>query len=137
MNNETTKKVKSMNTKTIVAVAVILALLGAGYALARPESGNAWAGMMGGNWNGNGMMGSYGNGISGGMMGNFGNGNWNSMMGGNWSRNGMMSYGNGTTANYRGMMGGNWSRNGMMGYGNGNGYCLGYAGSGYGVNATP
>ncbi len=133
MNNETIKKVKSMNTKTIVAVAIILAVLGAGYALARPESGNSWGSMMGGNWNGNGMMGSYGNGITGGfsgMMGNFGNGIWN----------GMMGYANGTTARYGGMMGGNWSRNGMMGYGNGNGYCgagVGYAGSGYGVNATP
>ncbi len=131
MNNETIKKMKSMNTKAIVAVAIILAVLGAGYALARQESGYSWAGMMGGNWNGNGMMGSYGNGItggSGGMMGNFGNGAWN----------GMMGYGNGSTAGYRGMMGGNWSRNGMMGYGNGNGYCgAGYAGSSYGVSATP
>ncbi len=55
MNNETIKKVKSMNTKTIVAVAIILAVLGAGYALARP--GNViWNGMMGGNWPGSGMM---------------------------------------------------------------------------------
>ncbi len=129
MNNETIKKVKSMNTKTIVAVAIILAVLAAGYALARQESGNSWASMMGGNWNGTGMMGSYGNGITGGssgMMGNFGNGIWNGMMGG--------YRGNG------GMMGGNWSGSGMMGYGNGNGYCrtgAGYADSSYGVNATP
>ncbi len=45
-----------MNTKTIVAVAIILVVLGAGYALARP--GNViWNGMMGGNWPGSGMMG--------------------------------------------------------------------------------
>ncbi len=140
MNNETIKKVKSMNTKTIVSVVIILAVLGAGYALARPESGNSWGSMIGGNWKGNGMMGSYGNGITGGfsgMMGSFGNGIWNGMMDG---YRGMMGYGNGTTVRYGGMMGGNWSGKGMMGYGNRNGYCgagAGYAGSGYGVNATP
>ncbi len=146
MKNETSKKMKSMNIKTIVAVALVLAVIGAGYALARPGSGNSWASMTGGNWNGNVMMGSYG--ITGGfngMMGNFGNGIWNGMMGGfrgnggmmggNWSGNGMMGYRNGTIVSYRGMMGGIWSGNGMMGYGNRNGYC-GYAGS-YGVNATP
>ncbi len=132
------QKMKSMNTRTIVAIAIILAVLGAGYALARPGSGNSWSSMMGGNWNGNRMMGSYGNGITGGlggmmgqytgMMSNFRNGIWNGMMG------------NGGTAGYGGMMGGNWSGNGMMGYGNGNGYCSaggGYTGSGYGANATP
>ena len=36
-----------MNAKTIVAIVVILAVLGAGYAVARPESG-FWNGMMGG-----------------------------------------------------------------------------------------
>ena len=60
MNNETIKKVKSMNTKSIVAVAIILAVLGAGYALARPESNDSWGGMMGGSSYGNGMMEGYG-----------------------------------------------------------------------------
>jgi hypothetical protein len=135
-----------MNVKTIVALAVILVVLGAGYVMARPGDGSR-GGMMGGSSYGNGMMGGYGSGITGsfsgmmgqyaGMMSNFGNGIWNGMMGGYRS---MMGYGNGT-AGYGGMMGGNWPGNGMMGgYGNGNGYCsagAGYASSGYGVNATP
>ncbi len=134
-----------MNTKTILAIAVILAVLGAGYVMARPENGGSWGGMMGGNRDGSGMMGSYGNGITGslsgmmgqyaGMMNNFGNGIWNGMMGG---YRGMMGYGNGVTAGYGGMMGGNGPGSGMMGYVNGNGRCgAGYAGSTYGANATP
>jgi hypothetical protein len=134
-----------MNTKIIVAIAVIFSVLGAGYVMARP-GGSSRGGMMGGSSYGNGMMGGYGSGITGGfsgmmsqyagMMSNFGNGIWNGMMGGYRS---MMGYGNGT-AGYGGMMGGNWPGNGMMGYGNGNGYCgagAGYASSSYGVNATP
>ncbi len=128
-----------MNMKTIVAIAIILTILGAGYVVARPGSSDSWGGMMGGNRDGNGMMGSYGNGITGGlgsmmgqyagMMSNLGNGIWN----------GMMGYGNGASAGYGGMMGGNGPGSGMMGYGNGNGYCgagAGYTGSGYGANAT-
>ncbi len=135
-----------MNTKTIVAIAIVLAVLGAGYVMARPGDGSR-GGMMGGSSYGNGMMGGYGNGITGGfsgmmsqyagMMSGFGNGIWNSMMGG---YRGMMGYGNGVTGGYGRMMGGNWSGNGTIGYGNGIGYCgagAGYAGSGYGVNATP
>ncbi len=133
-----------MNVKTIVAIAIILAVLGAGYVVARPGNGGSWGGMMGGSSYGNGMMGGYGSGITGGfsgmmgqyagMMSNFGNGIWNGMMGGYRS---MMGYGNGT-AGYGGMMGGNGPGNGMMGYGNGNGRCgAGYTDSSYGVNATP
>jgi hypothetical protein len=48
-----------MNAKTIVVIAVILAVLGTGYAVARPA---------GGFWNG--MMGGYGHGYGNGMMGN-------------------------------------------------------------------
>ncbi len=127
-----------MNMKTIVAIAAILIVLGAGYVMASPGNSGSWSGMMGGGSYGNGMMGGYGNGITGGfggmmgqyagMMSNFGNGIWNSMMGG---YRGMMGYGNGATGGYRGMMGG---------YGPGNGYCstgVDYTGSGYGVNATP
>ncbi len=130
-----------MKTKTIAAVAVIFAVLGTGYAMARPAG--AGNGMMGGGYYGNRMMGDYGNGVTGGffgmmgqyagMMGNFGNGIWNTMMGG--YRN-MMGYGNG----YGSMMGGgNWGPgNGMMGYGNWNGSCgAGYAVSANGVNTTP
>ncbi len=100
------QKVKSRNTKTIAAIAIILVVLGAGYVVARPGSSDSWGGMMGG-------------------------------------YRGMMGYGNGTTAGYGGMMGGNGPGSGMMGYGNddnGNDYCgagTGYAGSGYGANATP
>ncbi|HMB44443.1 MAG TPA: hypothetical protein VKL21_01340, partial [Candidatus Methanoperedens sp.] len=88
-----------MNKITIMVVTAIIVVLGAGYAVARPES----SGMMGGN----GMMGSDGNRVTGGlssmmgqyagMMSDFGSGIWNSMMG----------YGNGATAGYGGMMGGN------------------------------
>lgn len=51
-----------MKTKTIVTIALILAILGAGYVVAGRESAGSWGGMMGGNWYGYGMMG-YGNGI--------------------------------------------------------------------------
>lgn len=61
-----------MNMKTIVAVAAILVVLTAGYAVARPADG-FWGGMMG---NGGGMMGT------GGMMGS-GTGYGRGMMGGN------------------------------------------------------
>ncbi len=60
-----------MNMKTIVAIAAILVVLGAGYALARPTSGSFWGNMMGG-YGGNSMMGN------GGMMGGYGG---NGMMG--------------------------------------------------------
>ncbi|SNQ62898.1 antibiotic biosynthesis monooxygenase family protein [Candidatus Methanoperedens nitratireducens] len=56
------QKVKSRNTETNVAIAIILVVLGAGYVVARPGSSGSWGGMMGGNWDGNGMMGSHGNG---------------------------------------------------------------------------
>lgn len=104
-----------MNKKTILIVAAIIIVLGAGYAVARPESGDSWGGMMGG----------LGSGLWKSMMG-YGNGG---MMSGNGPGSGMMGYGNGATTGYGGMMGGN-----------GNGYCgagAGYNGSGYGVNATP
>jgi len=61
-----------MNTKTIVAIAAILVVLGAGYAVARPTANGFWNGMMG---YGNGMMGNYGSGGFGpgyGMMGGSG-----------------------------------------------------------------
>ncbi len=135
-----------MKTKTIIAVAVMLAVLGAGYAMARPAGAGPGNGMMGGGSYGNGMMGGYGNGITGsffsmmgqyaGMMSNFGNGIWNTMMGGYRS---MMGYGSGTPAGgYGGMMGGgNWRPgNGMMGYGYGY-RGPGYAGSANVVNTTP
>ncbi len=118
-----------MNMKTIVAIAAILVVLGAGYAVAGPANG----GMMGGYGSGSGMMGNnagmmqgYGTGLWGNMMGNFGNmmrnygdGLWNGMMGG-----------------HRGMMGG-YGPGGMMGYGTGG--CGGYGSpsSAYGANATP
>lgn len=72
-----------MNAKTSVAIAAILVVLGAGYAVARPD---------GGFWNG--MMGGYGQGYGNGMMGNSGG-----MMGG---YGGMMGYGTGYGS---GMMG--------------------------------
>ncbi len=104
-----------MNKKTILIVAAIIVVLGAGYAVARQDSGDSWGGMMGG----------------------LGSGIWKSMMGyGNGATTGYggMMGGNGPGS---GMMGGNWPGNGMMG-GSGNGYCgAGYTGSGYGVNATP
>lgn len=102
-----------MNKKTIVAIAAVLVVLGAGYAVARPQGG-FWNGMMGGY---GGMMGSYGqgSGTGFGMMGNGG-------MMGNYN---MMDYGTG------------YGR-GMMGYGTGyGGYCSDYYGESYGVNAAP
>jgi hypothetical protein len=54
-----------MNNKTILVVAAIVVVLGAGYAVA--GTGGFWNGMIGGYGNGNGMMGGYGNGN--GMMG--------------------------------------------------------------------
>lgn len=67
-----------MNAKTIVAIAAVLVVLGAGYAVARPQSG-FWNGMMGGYGQGSGtgfgMMGGYG-----GMMG-YGTGYGGNMMG--------------------------------------------------------
>ncbi len=53
-----------MNTKQLLAIAAILVVLGAGYALARPTSNGFWNSMKG---SGNGMM-------SGGMMGTGTNG---------------------------------------------------------------
>ena len=89
-----------MNTKTILVVAAIFVVLGAGYAVAGTDG--FWNGMMGSYGNGNGMM------SNGGIMDSYGNGN--GMMG----NGGMMGgYGNGN-----GMMG----NDGMMGgYGNDNG----------------
>ncbi len=126
-----------MNTKAILAVAAVLLVLGAGYAVARP--GGSWNGMMGSNgysdiwnnmmsgpgnfWNGMmsgighgfGMMGGYGNN----MMGNYGEGYGNGMMYRNRQVNGSW---------HGGMM----RTGGMMGrYGN---Y---YYSAGYGVNASP
>ncbi|VVB95805.1 Uncharacterised protein [uncultured archaeon] len=100
-----------MNVKTIVAIAAILAVLGAGYAVARPTNAGFLNGMMGGFGS---MMGNSG------MMGNYGNGKigYEGMMGG-------------------GMMG-NGNAGGMMD-GNGAGYCGGYGAdaAAYKGNATP
>jgi len=100
-----------MNTKTIVAVAAILIVLGAGYALARPAQGGFWNNMMGGYGYGNGMMGNggmMGNHVPGsGMMAGYGNGMMGAggMMGNHVPGSGMMGgYGNGTMG--IGMMGG-------------------------------
>lgn len=112
-----------MNMKTIVAIAAILVVLGAGYAVARQANGGFWNGMMGGygtgNGFGNGMMGGFGNGF-GGMMGGSGG-----MMGGS----GMMGNGGPGTMG-SGMMGN--AGPGTMGSGG----MMGDAGS-YGANATP
>ncbi len=97
-----------MNMKTIAAIAAILVVLGAGYAVARPAGGAFWNNMMSGFGTGYGMMGS------GGMMGGYGPGN--SMMG---------YYGGGMMGNYRSTTGGT-------------GGCGGYGTSaGYGDNTTP
>jgi hypothetical protein len=89
-----------MNTKTILVVAAIIVVLGAGYAVA--GAGGFWNGMMGGFGNGKGMMGN------GGMMGSYGNGNGmmsnGGMMGSYGTENGMM--GNGSRVGRGGMMGG-------------------------------
>jgi hypothetical protein len=79
-----------MNTKTIVAIAAILVVLGAGYAVAAGHGNGFWSGMMG-----------YGNGV-------YGHGYW--MMGGHGGMmggygNGMMGYGSGYRTGH-GMMGG-------------------------------
>jgi hypothetical protein len=61
-----------MHRKTIVAVAAILVVLGAGYAIARPANNGFWNDMMG---YGGGMMGNNGYGSFGpgyGMMGGYG-----------------------------------------------------------------
>ncbi len=107
-----------MNIRTIAAIAAILVVLGAGYAVARPDNAGFWSGMMGG------MMGKYGNGIShipNGMMGTGIMGAGNGMMG-----RGMMGAGNGMMG--RDMMG---NAGGMMGD---SGYCGGQAN---GENTTP
>lgn len=104
-----------MNTKTIVAIAAILVVLGAGYAVARPVGG-FWNGMMGygsGNAPWSGMMGGYG-----GMMGN---------------GNGMMGYGTGNGGGMMGGYGGMMNANG----GNGSGHCGAGYDVGYGTNTNP
>ncbi len=107
-----------MKTKTILAIAAIFIVLGAGYALARPTGDSFWNNMMNGNWFGNNMMGGNGNN----MMSN-------GMMGGNGPGNNMMSNGMGGNGPGNNMMG-----NGMMG---GAGTCIGYTGNGYDAQATP
>ena len=96
---QTIKGDKNMNTKTILVVAAIVVVIGAGYAIA--GAGGFWNGMMGGYGTGNGMMGNSG------MMGSFGTGN------------GMM--GNG------GMMSSFGTGNGMMGSGRMMGDANGFA----------
>ncbi len=134
-----------MNNKTIaaIAIAVILVVLGAGYAVAGPGSfrngimggSGSGYGMMGGSGSGYGMMGGSGSGY--GMMG--GSGSGYGMMGGSGSGYGMMG---GSGSGY-GMMGGSGQGYGMMGrgingekYGYGN-YCGSGAPAGYGDNSTP
>ncbi len=112
----------TMNIKTVVTVATILVVLGAGIAVATPTAND------GGLWNG--MMGSLNNGIKsmmgyGGMMGQ-GNG-YGGMMGQGNSYGGMMGQGN----SYGGMMGQGNGYGGMMGQGNGYGGMMGQ-GNGYG-----
>lgn len=88
-----------MKIKTIASIAIIVLVLGAGYAVAESPRKNLWNSMMGGiggmmGWNGNHGMMSFNNGMmSGGMMGQYAE---------------------------QGMMGGR-GYNGMM-----NGYCGGY-----------
>ncbi len=107
-----------MNMKTIAAIAAVLVVLGAGYALARPANGGFWNGMMGGY---GGMMGNYGTGGFGpgyGMMGyGFGNGNY-----GGYGPGGIMD-------GYGGMM------NANGGYGSG--HCGAGYDAGYGANTNP
>lgn len=139
-----------MNTKTIVAVASILIVLGAGYAVARTSNDSWWGGMMGGDRYGNGMMGGYGGatGYGSGMMGHyagmmrdFGNGIWNSMMGGFGGMmgglQGMMGYGSGMMGTGGIMGSGAGYGRGMMGGNDAGGYCGAGAAGGYGANATP
>jgi len=112
-----------MNTKTIAVIAVVLVVLGIGYAVAKPAENNLWNNMMGGI---GGMMGNangYNGMMSGGMMGNTNGYNGmmsGGMMGNTNGYNGMMSGGMmGNTNGYNGMMSG-----GMMN-GTGSGYCRG------------
>ncbi len=98
-----------MNMKTIAAIAAILVVLGAGYAVAKPAGAGFLNSMMGGLGIGNGMMGNYG-----GIMNGYGPGN--GMMG---------SYGGGMMGNYRSTTG---DTGGCGGYG---------TPQGYGENATP
>jgi len=103
-----------MNTKTILVIAAIIVVLGAGYAVARP--GDFWNGMMGSFGTDNGMMGGNGIGMmGGGMMSSYGPDN--GMMG----RNGI------------GMVGGGMMTGDRSGYGN---HCGANATS-YGENSTP
>ncbi len=109
----------TMNKKTIVAIAAILVVLGAGIAVARPAASD------GGFWNG--MMGGLNNGING-IMG-YG------MMGQGNGYGGMMGQGNG----FGDMMGQGNGFDGMMGQGTGNGTmggCGGY-GTADAVTGTP
>ena len=123
-----------MKTKTILAIAGIFIVLGAGFALARPTGDSFWNNMMGGNWFGNNMMGGNGNNMMGnGMMG--GNGPGNNMM-----SNGIMGgSGPGNTMMSNGMMGGNGPENNMMGNAmmGGNDVCGGYAGNDNEAKGTP
>lgn len=91
----------TMNIKTILTIAAVLVVLGAGIAVARPAAND------GGFWNG--MMGGLNNGING-IMG-YG------MMGQGNGYGGMMGQANG----YGGMMGQANGYGGMMGPGTGNG----------------
>ena len=83
-----------MNTKTIVAIAAVLVVLGAGYAVARSTGEGFWNGMMGGPGTGYGMMGN------GGMMGGYGNDNYDGNMMGNGGMMGGGCGGYGTPAGY-------------------------------------
>lgn len=101
-----------MDKKTITTIAIVLVVLGAGYAVARPAGNALWNGVMG---HGPGMMSNYGQ----------GNGFWG----------GMMGQGSGMMANYGQGYG---SGGGMMGSGYGCGMAgYGYTGSGNGVTSDP
>jgi hypothetical protein len=114
-----------MNMNRIAAVAIVVIVLAAGYAAARPATDGSF-------WNtgitnfvpGIGMMGNYG-GQGSGMMGyGSGNGNGGGMMGygtGNGNGGGMMGYGtgNGYGGGMMGYSSGNGNGGGMMGYGSG------------------
>ena len=130
-----------MNGKRIATIAIVLVVLAAGYAAARPATnGGFWNAGIASHIPGLGMMGNYGDyggfGHGGGMMG-YGAGSENTggmvaNYGGYGMSGGMMGYG-----------AGNGVGGGMMaGYGAGNGIdCemdgFGYAGSGYTVAADP
>ena len=115
-----------MNIKTVVTIAAILVVLGAGIAVARPAATD------GGFWNG--MMSVLNNGING-MMGMMGQGNgYGGMMGQGNGYGGMMGQGNG----YGGMMGQGNGYSGMMGQGNGTMGGCGISGTaGISNDATP